>query len=64
MLVLQWAGENDTLTCAAPLPGSQTPGSQSGGMGGEGTRGVRVLLANPKWERRFVKFLELSGLGE
>jgi hypothetical protein len=26
--------------------------------------GVRVLLANPRWERRFVKFLELSGLGE
>jgi hypothetical protein len=22
--------------------------------------GVRVLLANPRWERRFVKFLELS----
>jgi hypothetical protein len=25
--------------------------------------GVRVLLANPRWERRFVKFLELSGVG-
>jgi hypothetical protein len=24
---------------------------------------VRVLLANPRWERRFVMFLELSGLG-
>jgi hypothetical protein len=23
--------------------------------------GVRILLANPRWERRFVKFLELSG---
>jgi hypothetical protein len=22
-----------------------------------------VLLANPRWERRFVKFLELSGIG-
>jgi len=21
------------------------------------------LLANPRWERRFVKFLELSGVG-
>jgi hypothetical protein len=31
----------------------------------EGKRpgGVRVLLANPKWERRFVKSLELSGMG-
>jgi hypothetical protein len=25
--------------------------------------GVRVLLANPRWGRRFVKFLELSGVG-
>jgi hypothetical protein len=25
--------------------------------------GVRVLLANPRWERRFVKFLELSKWG-
>jgi hypothetical protein len=25
--------------------------------------GVRVLLANPRWERRLVKFLELSGAG-
>jgi hypothetical protein len=25
--------------------------------------GVRVLLANPRWERRFVKFVELSGVG-
>jgi hypothetical protein len=25
--------------------------------------GVRVLLANPRWERWFAKFLELSGVG-
>jgi len=25
--------------------------------------GVRVLLANPRWERRFARFLELSGVG-
>jgi len=25
--------------------------------------GLRVLLANPRWERRFVRFLELSGVG-
>jgi len=23
----------------------------------------RMLLANPRWERRFVRFLELSGVG-
>jgi len=30
---------------------------------GKNPRGVRVLLANPRWERRFVRFLELSGVG-
>jgi hypothetical protein len=30
---------------------------------GKGSGGVRVLLANPRWERRFVKFLQLPGAG-
>jgi len=30
---------------------------------GKNPRGVRVLLANPRWERRIVRFLELSGVG-
>jgi hypothetical protein len=30
---------------------------------GKGPRGARVLLANPRRERRFIKFLELSGVG-
>jgi hypothetical protein len=30
---------------------------------GKDPGGVRVLLVNPRWERRFVKFLELSGVG-
>jgi hypothetical protein len=30
---------------------------------GKNPGGVRVLLANPRWKRRFVKFLELSGVG-
>jgi hypothetical protein len=30
---------------------------------GKDPGGVRVLLANPRWERWFVKFLELSGAG-
>jgi len=25
--------------------------------------GVRVPLANPRWERRFVRFLESTGVG-
>jgi len=30
---------------------------------GKNPGGIRVLLANPRWERRFVRFLELSGVG-
>jgi hypothetical protein len=30
---------------------------------GKNPGGVRVLLANPRWERRLVKFLDLSGVG-
>jgi ribonuclease HI len=30
---------------------------------GKNPGGVRVLLANPRWERRFAKFLDLSGEG-
>jgi hypothetical protein len=30
---------------------------------GKNPGGVRVFLANPRWGRRFVKFLELSGVG-
>jgi hypothetical protein len=30
---------------------------------GKNPGGVRVLLANPRWERCLVKFLELSGMG-
>jgi len=30
---------------------------------GKDPGGVRVLLVNPRWEKRFLKFLELSGVG-
>jgi hypothetical protein len=46
-----------------PLPERKTSPGQSGGVGREDPGGVRVLLANPRWERRFVKFLEPSGVG-
>jgi hypothetical protein len=38
-------------------------GGKGGGVGREDPGGVRVLLANPRWERRLVKFIELSGVG-
>jgi len=31
---------------------------------GKNPRDVRALLANPRWERRFIRFLELSGVGK
>jgi len=30
---------------------------------GKNPGGIRVSLANPRWERRIVRFLELSGVG-
>jgi len=30
---------------------------------GKDPRGIRVLLNNPRWERRLLRFLELSGVG-
>jgi len=30
---------------------------------GQDPGGVRVLLSNPRWEKRLVKFLELCGVG-
>ena len=29
----------------------------------EVSRSIRVLLGNPRWEKHFLKFLELSGVG-
>jgi len=31
---------------------------------GKDPGGVRVLLANPRWEKRLLRFLELSGAGK
>jgi len=36
--------------------------SSGGAREGKSPRGVRVLPANPRWERRVLKFLELSGV--
>jgi len=49
------------VTRAPPLP-RRFPGFvPGGGVGRKNPGGVCVLLANPRWERRFLKFLELSG---
>jgi hypothetical protein len=63
VLVLPNLRPHDPISRSTSLPKRQTAGGQSGGVGRENPSGVRVLLANPRWERRFVKFLELSGVG-
>jgi hypothetical protein len=30
---------------------------------GRNPGGIRALLSNPRWERRLIRFLELSGVG-
>jgi hypothetical protein len=32
-------------------------------MGRKKSRGIRVLLSNPRWEWRLLRFLELSEMG-
>jgi hypothetical protein len=38
-------------------------GQPGGGVGGQDPGDIRVLLNNPRWERRLLWFLELSGAG-
>jgi hypothetical protein len=45
-------------------PAEKLPAARMEAWEGEGPGCVRVLLANLRWERRFVKVLELSGLRE
>jgi hypothetical protein len=44
-------------------PNAKLQAARSEAWEGKSPGRVRVLLANPRWERRFVKFLELSGVG-
>jgi hypothetical protein len=44
-------------------PNAKLRGARAEAWEGKDPGGVRVLLANPRWERRFAKFLELSGIG-
>ena len=64
MLVLSGLGQDGSVTRAPTLPESQASGGEAGSVEEKNPGGVRVLLANPRWERRFVRFLELSGMGK
>jgi len=64
MLVLPGRRPHVSVTRAAPLPERYFVDGPPRSVGGGGNPGgVRVLLANPRWERRLLRFLELSGVG-
>jgi len=44
-------------------PNEKLASARREAWGGKSPGGVWALLANPRWERRFVRFLELSGVG-
>jgi hypothetical protein len=51
------------MSCFIHCPNEKLRAARVEAWEGKDPGGVRVLLANPRWERRFVKFLELSGVG-
>jgi hypothetical protein len=63
VLVLSVSRPHDSFPRPISLPERQITGRQREAWEGKDPGGVRVLLANPRWERRLVEFLELSGVG-
>ena len=57
VLVLSWKIPHDPLSCSTPPPRPATGCGWSGVWEGRDPGGVHVLLSNPRWERRLVKFL-------
>ena len=45
-------------------PNARLAAARTGAWEGRGPRSIRVLLSNPRSGKRFLKFLELSGVGE
>jgi hypothetical protein len=56
-----WFCRGESCVTRSPLPRPETGHGYVGWRQDPGS--VRVLLSNPRWERRLVKFLELSGVG-
>jgi len=63
VLVLQALCQNDKVARPPPLPNEKLVSARREAWEGKNPGDVRVLLANPRWERRFVRFLELSSVG-
>ena len=62
LLVLPRA-QDDEIPRPTTLHKCQIACSASGSVGRQRSGGIRVLLSNPRWERRLLRFLELSGVG-
>jgi hypothetical protein len=52
-----------TGTCVDELPQPQVVAARAEAWEGKNPGSVWRLLADPRWEKRFVRFLELSGVG-
>jgi hypothetical protein len=44
-------------------PNAKLKATRKEAWDGKDLGGVRVLLANPRWEKRLLQFLELTGVG-
>ena len=62
MLVLPRA-EDDSVSHLAALHERQSRAARAEAWEGKDPESIRVLLNNPRWERRLLCFLELSGVG-
>jgi hypothetical protein len=45
------------------IPKRRSAAAREEAWEGKDPGGTRALLSNPRWESRFLKFLELSGVG-
>jgi hypothetical protein len=53
----------DPVSYATSLPNDKLRAAREEAWGGKNLGSIRVLLSNPRWKSRFLKFLELSGVG-
>ena len=63
MLVPQALDQDDPLACPPPLFKREAAAARSEAPEGKNPGVPRVLLANPRWERRFIRFVESFSVG-
>ena len=62
-LVLPRTHPHDQIPRTTPLPNARLAAARVEAWEGRDPGSLRVLLSNPRWVRRLLKFLELSGAG-